>query len=228
MPRVNWMFFILALVGVGGGAALWIAQAIDAAHLVWTATTVAAFLPLVVQGIRSLRRREPGIDIIAVLAMAGTLVLDAALAGAVIGLMLASGQVLERYATARARRELLHLLERAPRVAHRWHDGTLTTVAVEAVEPGDVLLVKEADVVPVDGVVLEGTASIDASTFTGEARPVASRRGRRDTVLGIFCPLLNKKGLCAHDIALHVGSMTQEDTDDSMEAMQDNPCFLML
>src|SRR5262249_44506731 len=71
MPRVNWVFVVLALVGVGGGAALWMARATDAAHVVWTATTVAAFLPLVVHVISSVRRREPGVDMIAVLAMAG-------------------------------------------------------------------------------------------------------------------------------------------------------------
>ena len=123
---------------------MWIARATEAAHLVWTAATVVALVPLVVRVSRSLLRREPGVDIIAVLAMAGALLLGEALAGAVIGLMLASGQVLESYATARARRELMRLLERAPRVAHRWQDGALTTVAVEEVEPGDVLLVKEA------------------------------------------------------------------------------------
>ena len=53
------------------------------------------------------------------------------------------------------------------------------TVAVDEVEPGDVLLVKEADVLPVDGVVLEGTAIIDASTLTGEARPVERSAGDR-------------------------------------------------
>jgi heavy metal translocating P-type ATPase len=179
MPYVNWLSLILALTGVGGGAALWLARATEAAHLVWTAATVAAFMPLVVQVSKSLLRREPGVDIIAALAMAGALLLGEALAGAVIGLMIASGQVLESYATARARRELLRLLERAPRVAHRWQDGALTTIAVEDVEPGDVLLVKEADVVPVDGVVLEGTASIDASALTGEARPVERRTGDR-------------------------------------------------
>jgi heavy metal translocating P-type ATPase len=179
MPRVNWVFLILALAGVGGGAVLWIARAAGAAHLVWTATTVVAFMPLVVRVSKSLLRREPGVDLIAVLAMAGALVLGEALAGAVIGLMLASGQLLESYATARARRELMSLLARAPRVAHRWQDGTLTTVAVDAVEPGDVLLVKEADVVPVDGVVIAGTASIDTSALTGEARPVECRAGDR-------------------------------------------------
>ena len=179
MPRVNWVFFIVAFVGVGGGTALWIASANGAAHLVWTATTVVTFAPLIVRVSTSLLRREPGVDLIAVLAMAGALLLGEALAGAVIGLMLASGQVLERYATARASRELMSLLARAPRVAHRWQDSVLTTVAVDDVAPGDVLLVKEADVVPVDGVVLEGTASIDASALTGEARPLERRAGDR-------------------------------------------------
>jgi len=117
MPRVNWVFFVLTMTGLGGGAALWSARATDAAHLVWTAATVGALVPLVVRVSRSVLRREPGVDLIAVLAMAGTLLLGEALAGAVIGLMLASGQMLESYATARARRELMHLLERAPRVS---------------------------------------------------------------------------------------------------------------
>jgi heavy metal translocating P-type ATPase len=179
MPHVNGLLLIVALAGVGGGAVMWLARAAEAAHLVWTAATVVAFVPLLVRVSTTLRRREPGVDIIAVFAMAGTLLLGEALAGAVIGLMLASGQVLESSAAARARRELRRLLERAPRVAHRWQDGALTTITVEAVAPGDVLLVKEADMVPVDGVVLDGTASIDASALTGEARPVERRLGDR-------------------------------------------------
>ena len=75
MPRVNWLLLILALSGVGGGVALWIARATEAAHLVWTAATVVAFVPLVVRVSKSLLRREPGVDIIAVLAMAGALLL---------------------------------------------------------------------------------------------------------------------------------------------------------
>ena len=92
MPRVNWVFLILALAGVGGGAALWLARANEAAHLIWTAATAVAFLPLVVRVSKSLVRRESGVDLIAVLAMVGALLLGEALAGAVIGLMLASGQ----------------------------------------------------------------------------------------------------------------------------------------
>jgi heavy metal translocating P-type ATPase len=113
------------------------------------------------------------------LAMVGALLLGEVLAGAMIGLMLATGQVLEHYATARAQRELLHLLERAPRVAHRWQDERLTTIPVDQVAPGDVLLVKEAEVVPVDGVLLDDTASIDAAVLTGESQPIERRAGDR-------------------------------------------------
>ena len=49
MPRVNWLLLMLALSGVGGGVVLWVARATGAAHLVWTAATVVAFVPLVVR-----------------------------------------------------------------------------------------------------------------------------------------------------------------------------------
>ena len=107
--------------------------------------------------------------------MAGALLFGASLTGAV-------GLTLARYASARARRALMRLLARAPRVAHRVQDGRLATVAVDEVESGDVLLGKEADVVPVDSVVLEGTAIIDASALTGEAQPI--ERGTGDPVAG--------------------------------------------
>ncbi len=179
MAYLSWGFFVLTLLGVSSGAVLWVASLNAAASLVWTATTAVAFLPLGLRMFQSLRRREPGVDLIAVLAMGGALLLGEALAGAVIGVMLATGQVLEHYATARARRELLHLLARAPRVAHRWREEVLSTIAVDQVEPGDTLLVKEADVVPVDGILLDDSASIDASVLTGESQPLTCHASDR-------------------------------------------------
>ena len=62
--------------------------------------------------------RSPGVDLIALLAMVGALALGEYVAGAVIALMLASGEALEAYADRRAHRELSALLARAPRVRH--------------------------------------------------------------------------------------------------------------
>ncbi len=59
-------------------------------------------------------RREPGVDVIALLAMGGALALGEVLAGAVIAVKLASGRLLEGYAGERARRELRALLQRPP------------------------------------------------------------------------------------------------------------------
>jgi len=144
-----------------------------------TLAVVAALLPLAVSVARSLVRRKPGVDVIALLALAGALALGEVLAGAVIAVMLASGRLLERYAGERARRELSALLRRAPQAAHRYEQGGLVTCPLEAVQRGDRLLVRPGEVVPVDGTVLGAGvgAVLDESALTGEATPVERTAG---------------------------------------------------
>src|SRR5262249_53506568 len=91
---------------------------------------------------------------------------------AVIGVMLARGRALEAWAAGRARRDLHALLERAPRTARRYRNQALETVPLDAVIPGDLLLVAPGELVPVDGNVAGGTAVLDESALSGEARPV--------------------------------------------------------
>ena len=66
------------------------------------------------------RHRRLGVDVIALLALLGTLVVGEHFAGAVITVMLATGRSLEAWAAGRAERELHALLGRAPKVAHRY------------------------------------------------------------------------------------------------------------
>jgi heavy metal translocating P-type ATPase len=91
--------------------------------------------------------------------------------------MLSGGNALEAAASRRARRELTALLERAPRIAHRRSASGVEEVAVEAVLPGDLVLVRAGEVVPVDGVVAEGQAVLDESALTGEPLPVRRAAG---------------------------------------------------
>ena len=72
----------------------------------------------------SLRRRRLGVDVIALLALAGAMAVGELLAAAVISVMLASGRALEAWAAGRARRDLHALLARAPRTARRYRGGS--------------------------------------------------------------------------------------------------------
>jgi heavy metal translocating P-type ATPase len=108
---------------------------------------------------------------VALLALGGTLAIGEPLAGALIAVMLGTGRTLEGWAGERAQRVLTALIDRAPRTATRYADG-LEHVAVDLVAPGDRLLVRPGDVVPVDGVVARGPALLDESSLTGEPVPV--------------------------------------------------------
>ncbi|HEY7202533.1 MAG TPA: heavy metal translocating P-type ATPase, partial [Candidatus Dormibacteraeota bacterium] len=164
--------------GIVAGALAWVLGRHDLANLAWALVTVLALVPLAAGVARDLLRREPGVDLIALLAMAAALALGQALAGAMVALMLSGGQALEAYADARARRELSALVARAPRSARRHRDGGLETVPIAEVARGDVLLVGPGEVVPVDGAAL-GAAVLDESALTGEARPVGREPGAR-------------------------------------------------
>ncbi len=73
--------------------------------------------------------------------------------------------------------ELLHAL--APSVAHLVEDGTVREVPIEALVPGARVEVRAGDTIPADGVVFEGTSSLDTSLLTGESLPALTRPGQR-------------------------------------------------
>ncbi len=165
---------MLGLVGGGLGHAAGSSRLGDGA---WIGATGVGVVLSVATMVRSLRARRLGVDVIALLALLGALGVREYLAGAVISVMLGTGQALEDWATGRARRELAALLGRAPKLAHRYRDGSLDTVALEEVAPGERLMVATGEVVPVDGTVLSPSAVLDESALTGEALPVTRVEG---------------------------------------------------
>ncbi len=143
-----------------------------------TATVLAALLWQILRGVT---RGEFGLDLIAALSMAGALALGEYLAGAVIALMFAGGEFLEARARARARQEMTALLSRLPRHATRHGQQGLEEVPLAALRPGDQVLVRKGEVVPVDGSLASAAALLDLAALTGEPLPVACGQG--DTVL---------------------------------------------
>ncbi|WP_220348317.1 heavy metal translocating P-type ATPase [Alkalilimnicola ehrlichii] len=161
---------------VAGGVA-WLLGASPAPP--WIAAIVMMLIVATVETLRALWRRQAGIDLLALLTMAGTLVLAEYLAGAVIAFMFASGRMLEEYAGRRARKALTALLERAPRLAHRLTAAGAEAVPVDAVAVGDHLLVKPGEIVPVDGLLSSSSAQLDEAALTGESVPRLRARGER-------------------------------------------------
>jgi len=126
-----------------------------------------------------LKRARPLLALLAAtgLAMSAALLCGEALAAAIVALMYAGGQLLEAFAERRARREMTALLSRVPRTAIRHRAGALEEVPLDLVLPGDRLLVRQGDVVPVDGAVASGVAVLDQSALTGEPMPVTMQAG---------------------------------------------------
>ena len=148
-----------------------------ASHWVWAAATAGGMFPAAWWVVDAARHRRLGADVIALLALGGTLIVGEYLAGAVIAVMLASGRTLEAWAAARSRRELSLLLSRAPRIAHRRDGEGVADIRADDVAVGDLVLVKPGEVVPVDGRVEAGVAVVDGSAVTGESVPVDCEAG---------------------------------------------------
>ncbi len=168
---------ILALVGLLAGIALWFGGRDDLARWCWAAGTIPVVASLFVTIARDLWAGRLGVDAVALIAMAAALVLGQVLAGIVVAIMYAGGNVLEDFAVARAERDLRSLIDRAPRIAHRRRDSIVEDIPVEQVAVGDAILVQAGEVIPVDGTIVNQTATIDESALTGEPMPVSRPAG---------------------------------------------------
>ena len=166
-------------VAVAGLAAGLVASALDLpwSEWAWSAGTLPVLAALILEIVTSLRRGEVGLDLIAGLSMTAALVFGVPLAGNVVALMYAGGQFLESYAEGRARREMTALLGRVAHAAMRYRDGRLQETPIDSLKPGDRILVRHGEVVPVDGVLASAAALLDQSTLTGESMPAEKRPG---------------------------------------------------
>lgn len=134
--------------------------------------------------VKDLLKGHWGIDILAVTAIVSTVLVGEYLASLVVCLMITGGEALEDFAEGRARHDLSALLERAPQIAHRLDGDQAIDIPIDQVQIGDRLLVRPAEVVPVDGVLALGAdgepveVDLDESSLTGESLPVAHRSGQ--------------------------------------------------
>jgi cation transport ATPase len=156
---------------------LWLTGRGALANWALLAVVLLGGLPLLWEAFRQFLHKEFSVDVIAILAIAGSLVLGEYLAGALVVLMLSGGEALEAYALRRARSSLSALAELAPRTAHLWRGDELISVPAEQIEVGTEIVVKPGELIPVDGVVTAGSSSVSEADLTGEPIPVRKAPG---------------------------------------------------
>ncbi|MDO5723361.1 MAG: heavy metal translocating P-type ATPase [Flaviflexus sp.] len=169
----------IAIVAVLGIALTVGGQGEAARMLVSGASLVIAAMQL--KGmIDDLRSGTYGIDIIAVTAIVSAVAVGEHWAALVVCLMLTGGEGLEDYAEVRASSELTALLEGAPTVAYReGKDGEPVEVDIADIAPGDRLIVRPHEIVPVDARLVSDMGIFDESSLTGESMPVEHRAGEQ-------------------------------------------------
>src|SRR6202011_471577 len=100
-------------------------------------------------------------------------------AAAAITTLVLLGQVMELRARSRTSAAIRALLDLSPKTARILRDNKEEDIPLERVKPGDRLRVRPGEKIPVDGVVLEGTSSVDEAMITGESMQVPKEPGSR-------------------------------------------------
>lgn len=144
-----------------------------------------AVLPMLLGGVAiayptlsmMIERRRVTAGTLVVIAVAGSAYLGEYMAAAVVSFMMLAGEFLEEVTLQRTRNAVRELVRLAPDVAWTERGGTWVQVPLREVAPGDRVLVRPGDRVPVDGTIISGEVSLSEATITGEAMPVDKTAG---------------------------------------------------
>lgn len=138
---------------------------------------VAGGLPVALRGIREIRNRSLGMNALMTVSIGGAALMGEMAETAVVVTLFALANYLEARSLDRARRATAALFDSAPEQAVVRVDGSDRLVPADNVQPGDLLVIRSGERVPVDAVVREGTSEVDESILTGESLPVGKAAG---------------------------------------------------
>jgi Cd2+/Zn2+-exporting ATPase len=132
-------------------------------------------------GLASLRQGKIDVDVLMVLAALGAAFVGAAFEGAMLLFLFSLSNILQLYALDRTRSAIRSLMNLRPTEAMVKRGDQIITLPIEKVNIGDRFICRPGERVPLDGVVVEGSSTLDQSPLTGESMPVSKNVG--DTVL---------------------------------------------
>lgn len=142
-----------------------------------------------IKGVRSLLGGTVDVDLLMILAALGAAYVNHAFEGAMLLFLFSLSNTLQEMAIERSRSAISALMKLRPETALCKRGGETKLVKIDELIVGDVVLVRPGESIPVDGVVTEGTSSVNQASITGESLPVEKKPG--DT---LFAGTLNEQG----------------------------------
>jgi Zn2+/Cd2+-exporting ATPase len=144
------------------------------------AAAVIAGFSIAKNAIQALRYRILGIEALVTIAVVGAMVIKEYWEGAAVTFLFILGSYLEARTLEKTRTSLKALFDLAPKKATVFRDGTEMEISPDEVEQGEVVRVRAGEMIPVDGTIQMGKASVNQAAITGESIPV--RKAEKDTV----------------------------------------------
>lgn len=152
--------------------------AIAWSHLLLIAVYFLAGIPSLIEAIEDLLEGDVNIDILMTLAAFSSVFIGSGMEGALLLVLFALSGSMEDAVTAKAKGSLSSLHKLSPTLACvPQQDGTLIERAVRDIPIGTHILIKAGQVIPMDGIVVEGTSSVNLVHLTGENFPVTKTVG---------------------------------------------------
>ena len=139
--------------------------------------SIIGTIPVLYSALKSLLKKKVGIDLLASIALIFALLTHEWHSAVFITLMLASARVLTAITANRSKNALKSLLKLRPEKAFVKRNGKVIEVKIEKLKVGDLVIVETGQRIPVDGKIMQGKATINQSSLTGESAPVFKDQG---------------------------------------------------
>lgn len=144
---------------------------------IWLSLTLIVSAPVIRDVGRAAWHRHVTAHTVMMLGLLAALALGQWVTALLVATFIRFGDMVERITTARARTAIAALAALAPRAARVEREGQEVLVPADAVQPGDIVVVRPGETIPVDGLVLSGQATVEQSALTGESVPVEAEAG---------------------------------------------------
>ena len=183
--RMNKVLTVVAAISFIGGLAFSLFK-LPGAEALYLVSLAAGGIPVAISAIRKILKRKISISLLVTIAALGALYLGQFAEAAAVMFFFALAEAFEEFGEARSQKAVAALLEKSPKIA-RMKDGR--EVPVEEVKEGEIFKVRPGDMVPLDGMVIDGESSIDEATITGESVPKEKYKGET-----VYAGTLNQSG----------------------------------